>query len=129
MVCFAIVEPTVPKDRNTQIELLSHLLTRLQKKHGLDLSQMRATIKCDNCCRELKNNPLLRWLASLVSSGTTRAARLRNLRSGHSHEDIDQIFRSLARKSSLTRCLGSTRKIAMCCASTAPETGDLGAND
>ena len=95
MACFAIGEPTVPKDSNTQVELLSHLLTRLQKKHGLDLSRMRVTIKCDNCCGELKNNPVLRWLTSLVSSSTIRAARLRNLRSGHPHEDIDQMFGSL----------------------------------
>ena len=95
-LAFGITEPTVPKDSNTQIELIAHLLTRLQKKHAVNLSQMRVTIQCDNCCRELKNNPVLRWLASNVSSGTIRAARVRNLRSGHSREDIDQIFGSLA---------------------------------
>ena len=35
-------------------------------------------------------------LQSLLTSGIVRAARLQFLRSGHSHEDIDQVFGRLA---------------------------------
>ncbi|CAK9023441.1 unnamed protein product [Durusdinium trenchii] len=39
---------------------------------------------------------MLRWLTSLVSSRTVRSASLSCLRSGHSHEDIDQHFGRLS---------------------------------
>ncbi|CAE7359672.1 unnamed protein product [Symbiodinium sp. CCMP2592] len=95
LMALALTEPTVPKDSSTQLELLSHVLTRVQAS-GCKLQNMRLTVQCDNCCRELKNNQTLRWMASLVSRRILRAARLCNLRSGHSHEDIDQAFGSCA---------------------------------
>lgn len=39
---------------------------------------------------------MIRYLSSLVSSRTIRSAALNCLRSGHSHEDIDQVFGQLA---------------------------------
>ncbi|CAE7210987.1 unnamed protein product, partial [Symbiodinium pilosum] len=90
-LAFALSESTLAKDSNTQIELLAAVLTKIQEQ-GADLSKLRLTLQVDNCCREAKNNQVVRFLAALVSNGTLPAARIRNLRSGHSHEDIDQIF-------------------------------------
>lgn len=49
-------------------------------------------IQQDNCCREGKNVYLLRWCIMLVLCGITRWTTMMFLRSGHSHENIDQIF-------------------------------------
>ena len=99
---FALSEANVAKDSNSSIELLSHALTLVQRQ-GHDLSKFRVTVQCDNTCRELKNNQCMRYLAALVSNKVVRAARIRNLRSGHSHEDIDQIFGTCA-KSIVASC-------------------------
>lgn len=53
-------------------------------------------MQADNTCRENKNNNLLRWLASLVCVRRVRSARLCFLMSGHTHEDIDQLWGVLA---------------------------------
>ena len=108
LVAFALTEPTLPKDSNTQIAIMSHILTILQRR-GVVLPKMRLTVQCDNCCRELKNNPCLRWLGSLISAGLIRAGRLRSLRSGRSHEDIDQVFGACAR--SILSCKAETSQI------------------
>ena len=94
-LAFALSEPSLPKDSSTQIELLARVLT-LVKQQGGDLSKMRVTLQVDNCSREAKSNQMLRFLTALVSNKTIRSARLRNLRSGRSHEDIGQVFGQIA---------------------------------
>ena len=95
-IVFQITPPETHKDSNTSIELISHVLTQLQKQ-GAHLPGMHVTIQSDNTCRECKNSMVLRYLASLVSSRTVKSASLSCLRSGHSHEDIDQYFGRLSR--------------------------------
>lgn len=94
-VIFQISPPDLPKDSNASIELISHSLTVLQKQ-GANLRDLHVNIQSDNTCRECKNSPMIRYLSSLVSSRTIRSAALNCLRSGHSHEDIDQVFGQLA---------------------------------
>ena len=94
-VIFQISPPDLPKDSNASIELISHSLTLL-KEQGAILRDLHVNIQSDNTCRECKNSPMIRYLSSLVGSRTVRAAALNCLRSGHSHEDIDQLFGQLA---------------------------------
>ena len=94
-IIFQISPPDLPKDSNASIELISHSLTVLQEQ-GAHLRDLHVNIQSDNTCRECKNSPMIRYLSSLVSSRTIRSAALNCLRSGHSHEDIDQVFGQLA---------------------------------
>lgn len=67
MLLFSVSEANVPKSSTTMIELLSHCLHLLSKK--LDLTRIQLQIQSDNTCREVKNNPVVRWLSSLTSHG------------------------------------------------------------
>lgn len=95
-VIFLITPPETHKDSNTSIELISHAVTKL-KKLGCHLPSTHIGIQSDNTSREVKNSMTVRYLSSLVSSRTVRSASLSNLRSGHSHEDVDQYFGQLSR--------------------------------
>lgn len=52
------------------------------------------TLQADNTCREVKNGIVMRLMAALVSDGVILSDRMSFLRSGHSHEDVDQLFGS-----------------------------------
>lgn len=91
----AVANHDHPKDASLMVELLAHLLTRL-KRSGINLKSLNLHIQADNTTRELKNSTCLRFLSSLVSAGVIAGGTLQHLRSGHSHEDIDQCFGSLA---------------------------------
>lgn len=94
---WTISDPDTQKDSNASVETLCHALTLLEKKYGVVLSQARINIQADNTAREIKNNHVLRWASLQVSAGNVRSLSIRFLRSGHSHEDVDQCFGRLAR--------------------------------
>ena len=94
-VVFLVTPPETHKDSNTSIELLSHTLTVL-KRLGAHLPSLHINIQSDNTCRECKNSMLMRWMTSLVASQAVQSMSLGCLRSGHSHEDIDQHFGRLS---------------------------------
>ncbi|CAK9114864.1 Uncharacterized protein SCF082_LOCUS53189 [Durusdinium trenchii] len=93
---FGISRADAAKDSNHHLEMVAATLSTLQRKCGLSFSQMHLHIQSDNCVREVKNNTLARWCSSLVSRGTFASVTMAALRSGHSHEDIDQVFGRLA---------------------------------
>ena len=84
-----------PKDSSLMTEILAILLTRMRDM-GINLKLCHLHIQGDNTTRELKNSTLMRFLAAITSSGIVHSSAMGNLRSGHSHEDIDQAFGSLA---------------------------------
>lgn len=86
-----ISEPDLPKDSNTTIEVIMDALHQLKLK-GVPLHQCNITVQGDNTCRELKNGIAMRWASSLVSDSVVQSLSLSFLRSGHSHEDLDQAF-------------------------------------
>ena len=83
-----------PKDSSVMAEIICYLLTRVGKT--IRLQDHFGHIVSDNTSRECKNNTQLRLLSALTSHGVIKGGSLRNLRSGHSHEDIDQLFGSAA---------------------------------
>ncbi|CAE7297739.1 unnamed protein product [Symbiodinium sp. CCMP2592] len=95
-VVFAVANADLPKDANFCIEILAYCL-QLVSELGGTLSDMNVHIQSDNTTREVKNNVTLRWLSGLVSAGVIRSGSVRCLRTGHSHEDIDQLFGTLSR--------------------------------
>lgn len=84
-----VSNPDVPKDSNTACEQILYCLNHL-KRSGHDCSKL--TIQSDNTCRECKNGFVMRLCAALVSCGVVQEIIMANLRSGHSHDDIDQVF-------------------------------------
>ncbi|CAJ1449087.1 unnamed protein product [Effrenium voratum] len=93
-VVLALSEPFLPKDSNWCSDLVSHCLHRLSEH--TDLRCCELILQCDNTTRECKNNTLMRLLSAAVGSHRLRRAELRCLQSGHSHEDVDQVFSYLA---------------------------------
>lgn len=66
-IVFAISPADLRKDANSSIELLAFCLQLLSKK--IDLTKVILSIQSDNTSREVKNNIVLRWVASLVCHG------------------------------------------------------------
>ena len=91
MLGFYVSEPDLKKDSNTSIEQVAHSLQKLHHA-GTRLPDTHLVVQADNPCRECKNSMLLRFLGAQVSCGNLVSATLTFLRSGHSHEDLDQIF-------------------------------------
>ena len=95
-VAMFITEADLPKDANFCIECVCSCLNVASKVY--DLPNTDVIIQCDNTPRELKNGHFLRLCAALVSDKSVRTMGVSCLRTGHSHEDIDQMFGSVAIK-------------------------------
>ncbi len=92
-----VSEPHLAHDSSWSCEILSHALSVLKSQFGyIDCRNLHLSCHGDNSSKELKNNSLLRLLSGCVSQRRLHSASLSTLMSGHSHEDIDQCFSSLA---------------------------------
>lgn len=85
-------EPWVKKDSSWCAEIVLHSLNQIQE----DLRTAEVILQSDNCCRETKNNTLCRLAGMLCGLHRVHRMELRFLQKGHSHEDVDQFFSSLA---------------------------------
>ena len=94
-IALFLTESDMPKDANFCIETVCCALTLASK--SMDLSCTDVIIQCDNTPRELKNGHFLRLCAALVSNKTVKSMGASCLRTGHSHEDVDQLFGELER--------------------------------
>ena len=88
--------PAVAKDSNFCCDVLAFVLHKITEAGRMDPRQCELVVQSDNCSREIKNNSLLRMLGLWVSLHRLGRAELRNLRAGHSHEDIDAWFGHLS---------------------------------
>lgn len=86
----------VSKGGSTTCEVLSVICTRL-KALGVDMSQVHLNIQLDNTSGSNKNNSVLSWASTQVQAGHLSSCTLNFLRTGHTHEDIDQLFGELAK--------------------------------
>lgn len=93
LMAFFVSDHDHPKDSSVSAELICVALAKLSRH--IRLQDHEIHVVSDNTSRETKNNTIVRLLAALTMNKIVGGATLRNLRSGHSHEDIDQIFGSL----------------------------------
>jgi hypothetical protein len=83
------------KTGSSTCEQLAGIFTRL-KNMGVNLATYTVHVQLDNTASSNKNNTVLWFCAALVAAGLIQSVRVVFLRSGHSHEDIDQFFGELA---------------------------------
>ena len=85
-----VTDADTKKDPNTQMEMVSRAISSVVDACG----QLPAGIisQQDNCFREAKNQFYLAYLLLLVVVDIFRHALCSFLISGHSHEDVDQLF-------------------------------------
>ena len=76
-------------------EIMSLGLTKISRERRVDLRQIRLFIQADNCAKEVKNGTTLRHFGYQVARRKLHSCQLCFLQSGHSHEDIDQLFSNL----------------------------------
>ena len=94
---FYVAETHVSKDSSWACDIICHCLEVLKENYPqLDLRKCVLHCHGDNASSELKNNSVLRLLSCLVATRRLQSCSLSTLQSGHSHEDIDQCFSSLA---------------------------------
>ena len=89
-LCLALSPSTVTSNSSRTAEIISRGLTMVSKT--VDLRSVSLTLQGDNCCRELKNNGILRCLGAWVVQHKLKSSEISCLSSGHSHEDIDALF-------------------------------------
>ena len=92
------------KSGSTTVEQLAVILQGLSN-HGIDLAATHVNIQLDNTGSQNKNNIVLAWLGVMVLAGIVRSCSANFLRTGHTHEDIDQLFSMLARFLTRQTCL------------------------
>ena len=96
-VLFFVSEPHMAHDSSWTSEIIACCLNFLKDKFPLlDMRNVHLSCHGDNSSKELKNNSVMRLLSGLVAVRRLKGASLGTLQSGHSHEDIDQMFSSLA---------------------------------
>ena len=91
-----LAEPYVHQTSSWTVEVLAFCLNILSGVPGLDLKRCELIAFGDNSSKELKNNSVLRLLGGLVQTHKVKRSELRTLESGHSHEDLDQVFSVLS---------------------------------
>jgi hypothetical protein len=84
----------VAKDSSWCCDLLAWTLNVIGGR--TDLRSVHANVQCDNTTRECKNGTILRFLALQVGGQRLKSGQLSCLMSGHSHEDVDMWFASIA---------------------------------
>lgn len=94
-VFLALSLPGLSSDSSRTIEVLARNFERFRER-GQDLRQTEVVIQGDNGPKEIKNNGVIRYMSMLVSQGKIRRAEVRQLMSGHTHEDVDALFSNLA---------------------------------
>lgn len=86
----------------------------LKEEFNLDLRQAHYACHADNASKELKNNCCLQILSGLVSLHRLKAASANFLQSGHSHDDLDQSFSSLAQHIASRNEIHTTDDYVLC---------------
>lgn len=95
-IMFLVSLPNTKKDASTSVEMLSAAFTKIQAM-GIPLASTDVVLQHDNTCREFKNNSGLRRACAQVSSKNVKSITCQYLRSGHTHEDVDQLFGLLSK--------------------------------
>jgi hypothetical protein len=92
---FVVSDNDMRKSGSTTVEILCMCLTKLSEL-GVDLGSTHLHIQMDNAGNQNKNNIVFLYLAFLAFCGIVSSATAMYLRTGHTHEDGDRDFSSLA---------------------------------
>ena len=92
-----LVDSTVPGGGNLMIEILRQVLNDLDEKNELPTKNPKFYLQVDNC-GENKNKTLFAFLVDLVKRGVFNKIKVGFLMVGHTHEDIDSFFSTIAAK-------------------------------
>ena len=82
---------------NLMIEILCQVLNDLDEKNELPTKNRKFYLQVDNC-GENKNKTLFAFLVDLVKRGVFNKIKVGFLMVGHTHEDIDSFFSTIAAK-------------------------------
>ena len=96
-VWLPVSDESLKKDSQTQAEILSRALSDLCVSVATKQLPLGFHLQQDNCFREGKNKYIVSYCLLLVVVGAFRWSSTGFLRTGHSHEDVDQIFGQLSR--------------------------------
>lgn len=89
-------EPFTMQNSSWTVDILAHIMHVLALRSDIDLRNTELVLVTDNASKEGKNNTVLRFLSGMVLTRKLLRAEFRSLESGHSREDLDQAFSSLA---------------------------------
>ena len=92
-VTMALTPHTSSTNSSRSAEILAHGFTRVAQR--VDMSKAFINIQGDNCTKEVKNNCILRLISMWTCLGKISGGQMSFLSSGHSHEDIDNMFNLL----------------------------------
>ena len=84
-VMVAVSRADFPKNTNVTVELATHTLTKLNAS-SLDMRKADIPLQLDNMSSSDKKNILMRYCASMTSSGHVASMGVVFLRKGHTHE-------------------------------------------
>ena len=106
-----VTDEDLKKKSETMIELITLALSSLvDQTNSLPLS---FHLQQDNCARERKNRFVMNFMLLLTILQCFRATSMAFLRSGHSHEDIDQCFGQISRLLMGKRCGSAAEMVAL----------------
>ena len=86
--------PNSKHDSSLSADIVSFALHTIMPR--VELKTADFWLHGDNATKELKNNCILQLLSALTSCHRLASAHVATLMSGHSHEDVDQWFSSIA---------------------------------
>ena len=90
-VLVTVSDANFPKDSNGTCDVIANMLTRLGREQLVAVHRCALHIQLDNTSAKNKNNIVLGFLAWLTTSGRVLASEADFLRTGHTHEDVDQL--------------------------------------
>ena len=93
---YFIMGSDLAKDANMNCTIISHVLDMVKEKLGDAAMPRSLIISADNTTRESKNQHFATYLATLVSSNKFESVELQFLQVGHTHNEQDQRFSTVA---------------------------------
>ena len=97
MECYFISHSDAHKDANNEATAIARTLDLVSSKLQDQVAMPRSLIvAADNTCREAKNSMFLSTLGYMHSSGRFDAVECEFMKSGHSHNELDQRFSAIA---------------------------------
>lgn len=93
---YFILDTDVAKDSNMNATIMSRMMDLVKEKLGVHALPRNLAVQADNTTRESKNQHFLLYLSTLIAAEKFDAADLQFLQCGHTHNEQDQRFSTVA---------------------------------